>query len=108
MQCHFGVLAGASLSASVAFANDPSCDGELAPIHFAAMSDSLEAFKCLESHGANLSLRDGSGRDMMYYLLNNDARRKLDKSLLHYLAEHRESYLQYSWSRNLAFINRKI
>jgi hypothetical protein len=80
----------------------------LAPIHFAAMLDSLEAFKFLESHGANLSLTDGQGRNMMDYLLDNHAGRVLDKSLLHYLVEHRKSYLQYSWSRNPAFINRKV
>jgi hypothetical protein len=83
-------------------------DRELAPIHFAAMLDSLESFKCLESHGADLSQTDGKGRDMMYYLLGDNPRRELDKSLLHYLVEHRNSYLQYSWSSNPAFINRKV
>jgi len=73
--------------------------GEIAPIHFAAMLDSLESFKCLESHGADLSLTDGKGRNMMHYVLNSLAGRALDKSLLHYLVEHRNSYLQYSWSR---------
>jgi hypothetical protein len=81
-------------------------DWKLAPIHFAAMLDSLESFKCLESHGADLSLTDGEGQDMMYYLLNNNAERALDKSLFHYLVEHRDSYLQYSWSRNPAFMYR--
>jgi hypothetical protein len=81
---------------------------ELAPIHFAAMLDSLESFKCLESNGADLSLTDGRGRNMMYYLFNNDARRALDKSLLRYLVQHRNSYLRYSWSSDPAFMNWKV
>jgi hypothetical protein len=81
---------------------------ELAPIHFAAMTDSLESFKCLESHGADLSLLDGKTGDMMYYLLDNDAGRALDKSLLYYLVKHRNSYLQYSWSYAPAFMNQKV
>lgn len=96
------------LLASGGSVDGPFPGRELAPIHFAAMSDSLESFKCLESHGANLSLTDGEDRNMMDYLLDNDARKALDKSLLHYLVEHRKSYLQYSWSRNPAFINRKV
>jgi ankyrin repeat protein len=96
------------LLAGGASVDDPCPGRGLAPIHIAAMIDSLEAFKCLESHGANLSLRDGGYLDMMYYLLNSDARRELDKSLLHYLVEHRKSYSQYSWSHNPAFMNRKV
>jgi hypothetical protein len=93
-------------------ASGGSVDGDYrdheAPIHFAAMLDSLELFKCLEGHGADLSRTDGKGRNMMYYLLNNDARRALDKSLLHYLVEHRESYLQYSWSSHPEFMNQTV
>ncbi len=33
----------------------------LTPLHFAAMADSLEHFKCLESHGTDLELRDTTG-----------------------------------------------
>lgn len=109
----FAILYDRSHMIERLLASGGSVDGpfpgrELAPIHFAAMSDSLESFKCLESHGANLSLTDGEDRNMMDYLLDNDARKALDKSLLHYLVEHRKSYLQYSWSRNPAFINRKV
>jgi hypothetical protein len=94
------------LLAEGASVDSPCPSRKLAPIHFAAMSDSLEAFKCLESHGANLSQTDGNGRDMMSYLLYNDAGKALHKSLLHYLVKHRKSYLQYAWSNNPAFMNR--
>jgi hypothetical protein len=36
-----------------------------APLHFAAMADSLEVFDCLESHGAGLEVRDTAGRNMI-------------------------------------------
>jgi ankyrin repeat protein len=109
----FAILYERSHMIESLLASGGSVDGdypgrELAPIHFAAMLDSLESFKFLESNGADLSLADGKGRNMMYYLLNNDGRRAFDKSLLRYLVEHRNSYLRYSWSSNPAFMNRNV
>jgi hypothetical protein len=97
-----------SLLASGGSVNGDYPGRAIAPIHFAAMLDSLEMFKCLESHGADLSLTDDKSLNVINYLFSRIVRRELGKSLLRYLVEHRTSYLQYSWSSNPTFMKWKV
>jgi hypothetical protein len=64
----------------------------LAPIHFAALSDSLEAFKFLESHGADLDLKDNTGRTMADFLILRGARGRPSNSLSRYLVTNPGRY----------------
>lgn len=76
----------------------------LAPLHFAAMADSLEGFKCLESHGADLELRDTTGRNMIDMVIATKLVGNMwrpDKSLFYYLIKHHKSYSHYSWGTQL-------
>jgi hypothetical protein len=85
-----------------ASANEPGSNLALAPIHFAALSDSLEAFKILENHGADLEMKDRRGQNMVDLALGSVPRTTLpEKPLFHYLRTHIDSYLQYSWGDTL-------
>jgi hypothetical protein len=86
-----------SLFTAGASVNEPGSNLGLAPIHFAAISDSVEAFKCLERHGADLEATDLQGRNIMDFLLS--ARHTF--SLYDHLVTYRDSYSQCSWGPHL-------
>lgn len=76
----------------------------LAPLHFAVMADSLEVFDCLESHGADLEVRDTTGRNMIDIVIATKIVGGIwrpEKSLFNYLIKHHESYSHYSWGAQL-------
>ena len=86
------VAAGASIN------EEAGADLRLAPIHLAALSDSLEAFEFLESHGADLDLEDNTGRTMADFLTLRGARGWPSNSLSRYLVTNSESYRELcSW-----------
>lgn len=76
----------------------------LLPLHFAAMADSFEIFDCLESHGADLEVRDTTGRNMIDILIATKivgGRRRPEKSLSNYLIKNHELYSHYLWGAQL-------
>ena len=90
-----------SLLQAGAAINEAGSNRGLAPIHFAAIADSLESFKCLESHGADLELVDDTGGNIMDHILSVNTPRLPESSLYHHMAMHRNSYWKYSWAPKL-------
>lgn len=85
------------LAAAGASVNEPGCNLGLAPIHFAAIADSLDGFKCLKRLGANLELTDDKGRNITDFLVSQGARRTPENSLFNYLITHPDLCSLYSW-----------
>jgi hypothetical protein len=73
--------------------NDSDSSFGLAPIHFAAITDSLMSFRCLERHGANLEMRDDKGRDIEDLLLSRHPERTSQDSLFDFLKTRRLVHL---------------
>jgi hypothetical protein len=86
-----------SLIQAGADVDEVGCIWGLAPLHVAVIADSVQAFKCLEGHGANLELRDVRGQSIIDLIKSTLNGSKDEESLYHYLVTNYNSYLRYSW-----------